>query len=200
MFIMLKFGKRITFRPLIISLAFGIAFGMFGNELANPSIGFITGVFFFLLILLGYYWGTSKTLFNYWEVNQDTVNYRDNDNASNRLLMLIFPTFLNLKTFSKKDIQSVSINGNFNLKQMPFALIYNAGLGMFSGAISMTNNQVSLSVTLKNGQKIKLDISRDIIYNKKETIEKLNQFLDGLDSDVTINNYSHGSNNVRLSF
>ena len=114
--------------------------------------------------------------------------------------MLIFPTFLNLKTFSKKDIQSVSINGNFNLKQMPFALIYNAGLGMFSGAISMTNNQVSLSVTLKNGQKIKLDISRDIIYNKKETIEKLNQFLDGLDSDVTINNYSHGSNNVRLSF
>ncbi|GAB5057389.1 hypothetical protein COSHB9_17770 [Companilactobacillus alimentarius] len=197
--IMLKFGKKRSFRPLIIILVLGLFLGLAFNDIFSPSIGFIFGVSFFLLVFLGYYWRTSAILFNYWEVDDKSIRYKDMS-LNNCLLMMTIPSLIELKSFSKDSIESITIHGNLeNVKSAPFALLYNGALGIFSGSVAMAQNQASLAVTLKNGQKINLDFSRDLIYNKKETLEKLDKLFDSLDSNVKIYNRSN-SHSPKLSY
>ena len=49
---MLKFGKKVNFRPLIVSLVFALFLGLISQQAVNTSIGFIVGASVFLLIFL----------------------------------------------------------------------------------------------------------------------------------------------------
>lgn len=77
------------------------------------------------------------------------------------------------------------------------AVPFSGALGLFSSSIAIAKSQNSLDVVLNNGQKINLDYSRDFVYNQKETIEKLDKFLDSLDSAKIINKANH---NVSLGY
>ncbi|KAE9564232.1 hypothetical protein LKACC16343_01868 [Companilactobacillus bobalius] len=195
---MLKFGKKVSFRPLIVSLIMGLVIGfMFSDIFSSGSIGFIFGTAFFLLVFLGHYWRASSVLFNYWQVNDGTIKYNDVNNPDNVLLMMLLPLSSPLKSFSVKDIQSITVNGDLKQATTPMAVPFSGALGLFSSSIAIAKSQNSLDVVLKNGQKINLDYSRDFVYNPKETIEKLNKFLDSLNSVKIVNKANH---NVSLGY
>ncbi|HIY93348.1 hypothetical protein [Companilactobacillus sp. HBUAS56275] len=194
---MLKFGKKVSFRPLIVSLALGLLIGVMVKDIFSGSVGFIFGTTFFLLVFLGHYWRASSVLFNYWQVNDGIVKYNDVNNPGNVLLMMLLPLSSPLKTFSIKDIQSITINGDLKSASTPMAVPFSGALGLFSSSIAIAKSQNSLDVVLNNGQKINLDYSRDFVYNQKETIEKLDKFLDSLDSAKIINKANH---NVSLGY
>ena len=195
---MLKFGKKVSFRPLIVSLTIGLLIGfMFSDIFSSGSIGFIFGTSFFLLIFLGHYWRASSVLFNYWEFNNGTIKYNDVNNPTNVLLMMLLPLSSPLKSFSVNDIQSIIVNGDLKSATTPMAVPFSGYLGLFSGSIAIAKSQNNLDVTLKNGQQITLDYSRDFSYNQKKTIEKLDKFLDSLDSVKVINKANH---NVNLGY
>ena len=46
----------------------------------------------------------------------------------------------------------------------------------------MSKNPVDIDIKLKNGQTVELSASRDYIYNKKNTIEKLSIFFKDFDN------------------
>lgn len=195
---MLKFGKKVSFRPLLVSLALGLLMGVIFNDILSGSVGFIMGTTFFLLMFLGHYWRASSVLFNYWEVNNGIIKYNDVNSPSNVLLMMLLPLSSPLKSFSVKDIQSITVNGNLKPASTPMAVPFSGSLGLFSGSIAISKGQNSLDVVLKNGQKVTLDYSRDLAYNQKETLEKLDKFFDSLDSVKIINKVN--SHNVSLGF
>lgn len=116
------------------------------------------------------------------EIGADDIQYNDLHKLSSRLLAILFPFKNQLLTIHKKDIRSITIDGlEKTVEQASFALPYSVPYAIMTPAISMIKNPVTLTFQMNNGQSIELNVSRDYAYNKKETIKKLNQFINSLD-------------------
>jgi len=196
---MLEFGKKINYRPLIVSLLIG-AFVFALTQIISFIGSLIFGIGLFFLVFLGYYWNIMPMTFSYWKFDGKTIEYSDMSSAGNRLLMLLTPLINHLKKIDVSSIKSVTITGDLdNLKEMPFAVPYSAYLGIMSATISMARNPVDLNVELIDGSKIDLNITRDFVYNHDETLKKLDKILDDLNANniQVINKTNH---DVKLSF
>jgi len=104
---MTKFGKKVNFRPLFVSLLIGLLFDLTFSEVFNPTIGFILGAALFLWIFLGYYWPTIRVTFDYWEIDNKSLRYSNMDSQSNRL----------------NRTKNISIKGHCNLRQEIYGFI-----------------------------------------------------------------------------
>ncbi len=197
---MLKFGKKVNFRPLIVSLVFALFLGLISQQTVNTSIGFIVGASVFLLIFLGYYWRMLPTLFTYWETDNNSLNYNQMDNMSDRLLMMLAPLSNQLGKIDFDSIESATITGNLEkTNDMPFALPYSVYLSLLSGILSITRNPINVTFNLKDGSSITLSVARDFIYNREETIDKLDKLFGELDS-ANVKIIDKTNHNVKLSY
>jgi len=197
---MLKFGKKVNFRPLIVSLVFALFLGLISQQAVNTSIGFIVGASVFLLIFLGYYWRMLPTLFTYWETDNNSLNYNQMDNMSDRLLMMLAPLSNQLGKIDFDSIESATITGNLEkTNDMPFALPYSVYLSLLSGILSITRNPINVTFNLKDGSSITLSVARDFIYNREETIDKLDKLFGELDS-ANVKIIDKTNHNVKLSY
>jgi len=197
---MLKFGKKVNFRPLIVSLVFALFLGLISQQTVNTSIGFIVGASVFLLIFLGYYWRMLPTLFTYWETDNNSLNYNQMDNMSDRLLMMLAPLSNQLGKIDFDSIESATITGNLEkTNDMPFALPYSVYLSLLSGILSITRNPINVTFNLKDGSSITLSVARDFIYNREETIDKLDKLFGKLDS-ANVKIIDKTNHNVKLSY
>jgi len=84
---MLKFGKRINYRPLVFSLFYGVLLFLITLIFSKPILSIFLGILLFLWILFGYYWRILPTMFNYWEVDEKTIKYSDMTNKGKKTLM-----------------------------------------------------------------------------------------------------------------
>lgn len=178
---MLSFGKKVSYRPLLISLLVALLPGLAFTEVLNLGAGIAIGFGFFLVIFLFYYYPNIPLEFSYWEVDQNAIKYVDTDDKKNRLLSMLLPPSNHLTTIKKEDIRDVALSGNIHKDfNAPMAIPYTASLGIFYGGIAMVHNPDYVQITLKNGNKINLSVRRDYTYSRQETIKKLNHFFDDL--------------------
>lgn len=193
---MLKFGKKVSYRPILVSLFYSlftliVAVYLQVATMYWPAIGFyLASVAIFCAILFGYYLPNLPNSFTYWEADQTTIRYNAM-NYKHRISMMFFPYQNQLTTINKKDIASITVTGDFNNPKniaypMDFSLIY----AILTPLLSVLKNPITLKLTLKNGQTIELNVSRDFAYSNQKTIAKLNQFFDSLNnSQIKIINY-----------
>lgn len=180
---MLKFGKKINYRPILISLVFAlIPSFIFGSIMENLLLGISIGVVAFLGMIFIYYYPNIPTLFNYWEVSDGKINYIDLDDKKNRLLGMFTPSAVHVKTISINEVDSIDLVGDLNNKfEMPLAIPYSGYLAVLSPVISIINHPVDVKLHLNNGQIITLSLARDYTYSQKNAISKLTKFLDLFD-------------------
>lgn len=193
---MIKFGKKVSYRPVLVSLFYSlftliVAVYLQVATMYLPATAFyLASLAIFCAILFGYYLPNLPNSFTYWEADQTVIRYNDM-NYKHRISMMFFPYQNQLTTINKRDIASITVEGNLNNPEkiaypMDFSLIY----AILTPLLSVLKNPITLKLTLKNGQIIELNVSRDFAYNNQKTISKLNQFFDGLNSNqIKIINY-----------
>ena len=197
--IMLKFGKKVTYRPILVSFYYALI-PLIAAIYTQWPIMYLVGLAVFLTVLFVYYLPNLPLIFNYWETDEDMIRYNDMTSYKHRISMILLPHKNQLVTINKKDIQSITVTGKINDPNEITTPIQVTGYyAVLTPILSMIKNPITLNLIMKNGQKIELSVSRDFAYNNKKTIEKLNQFFDSLDdTQIKINNYPN-HNNVSLN-
>ena len=195
--IMLKFGKKVTYRPLIISILFTLI-PLIPAIKFNWPLAYLLSLVVFSIIFFVYYLFNLPTTFNYWEADVNVIRYNDMKKISSRLVMMLASFKNQLTTIKKQDIQSITVNGKLaNPDEVAVPLQVTAYYAVLTPILSMIKNPVTLELTMKDGQTISLSVARDYAYSNKKTIEKLNQFFDSLDdAQIKIINYP----NHKISF
>lgn len=196
---MLKFGKKVTYRPILVSFYFALV-PLIAAIASHFSIMYLVSLAVFLIVLLTYYLPNLPLIFNYWEADLDTIRYNDMTSYKRRISLILMPHQNQLVSISKKDIQSITVTGKINNPDEITTPIEVTGyFAVLTPLLSMLKNPITLNLAMKNGQTIELSVSRDFAYNNKKTIEKLNQFFDSLDdTQIKIINYPN-HNNVSLN-
>jgi len=176
--IMLKFGKKGNYRPALVSLAIGTIVGLIFKINFSPLLGISIGIILFLTMFIGHYLFVLPTIFNYWYSEDQFIRYNDVKSFGKRLLFLLMPLQLHLKTIAKKDIRTIEIIG---LPQPELSLATRSVLSEESGPMSdlylMVKEPVKIKLTLFDRSVIYLDLSRDYIKKPYETLGKLQIFL-----------------------
>ncbi len=105
---------------------------------------------------------------------------------------MFFPFKNKLNVINKQDIVSIKIIGHLNDDGIPLAVPYSAALGILTPALLMAKNPFSLEITTISDQTYTLDFSRDYAYNKKLTVQKLDQVIRNFDDGkIKIENQSN---------
>lgn len=189
--IMITFGKKLSYRPLLVSL-FAILVGFTIFRIFNNWSSYAVALGLFLFFFFIYYCNSSTVLFQYWEADKNSLRYSDLTNLKHRIFLMFFPFKNKLTVINKQDIASIKIIGHLDDDGIPLAVPYSAALGILTPALLMAKNPFSLEITTISSQIYTLDFSRDYAYNKKLTIQKLNQVLKNFDDGkITIENKSN---------
>ena len=193
--IMLKFGKKVSYRPILVSFYFTLI-PLIAAIAGHFPIMYLVSLAVFLTVLLAYYLPNLPLIFNYWEADQDTISYNDITTYKRRISMILVPHKNQLVTINKKDIQSITVTGKINNPdEITTPLEVTGYFAVLTPLLSMLKNPITLNLVMTNGQTIELSVSRDFAYDNKKTIEKLNQFFDSLDySQIKIINYPNHNN------
>lgn len=175
---MIKFGKKVSYRPICISMLIGVIIGsIFGLNISR-TLGIQIGGITFFILLLGHYFLVLPIIFNYWESNNYFIRYNDIKALHNRLLALLLPFKAPIKVIRKKDIQRVSIIGlPQHNPSLSSELILSEEGGFMYNLFLMINEPVKVRLTMKDKQIIDLDISRDYVKHPQKTLSKLHIFL-----------------------
>lgn len=178
---MLEFGKKVNYRPLLVSLLFALLVVSFFNIFHNTFLTVLSGIAGFLLILLVHYYMNLPLEFKYWRTTDDSIQYSDLNNWNDRIWAMLVPPAARLTTIKKRDIAEITVKGDLNkVYSTPSMIPFNTSMGIFSSGVALINNQHVVKLTLKNDETIDLDISRDFVYSRKDTIKKLNQLFKDL--------------------
>ncbi|HIY93342.1 hypothetical protein [Companilactobacillus sp. HBUAS56275] len=174
---MLKFGKKLTYRPLLISLFWATLIGgLFGLNISR-ILGLRIAFIIFLLIFIGHYFTILPIIFSYWDSTDQFIRYSDKSNYFKRLIIMIFPHTEKLKIIAKKDVKTIQITGLPIKKLISSTLLLSSERGLLYNLMSMLRNPVKLKLILNNGTIITLNLSRDFARHPTQTAGRLRIFL-----------------------
>ncbi|QCX24666.1 hypothetical protein [Companilactobacillus futsaii] len=189
---MITFGKKLSYRPLLVSLFAGLVAGFTIFIIFNNWISCLIGLGIFIVFFFIYYLNSVTVLFQYWEADQNDLRYSDLTNSKHRIFVMFFPFKNKLTAIDKKDIATIKVIGYFNNDSIPLAVPYTLYLGVLTPSLLMAKNPLALKITTTSGQNYTLDFSRDYAYNKKLTIQKLDQVIRNFDDGkIKIENQSN---------
>lgn len=182
---MLKFGKKVNYRPFLVSGAIATAVGLiFGINIAT-MLGVKIAIILFLLMFLGHYLLVLPVIFNYWDSDSKFIRYNDIKPFNKRLLAILLPKFSPVTVIDRKNIQQISILG-LPQHDLSFAseLVLSEEGGLMYNLFLMINEPVKVRLTMKNREIIDLDLSRDYVRRPHETLGKLRIFLKGFNPRI----------------
>ncbi|AUI72239.1 hypothetical protein COSHB9_17740 [Companilactobacillus alimentarius] len=189
---MIKFGKKINYRPLLISLGISLFVGLI-FLMISKLVGLIAFLGVFAIIFGFYYLRSLPIIFNYWEASEDYIQYSDLKKISKRLKAMLVPFPTNLRRIGFTSISTVTIAGDLVApKNIPTAIPYSGYLAVISPSLSMVNNPVDITFNLNDGTSVTLSVARDLIYQRKSTLKKLDQLFQQFeDNGIKINNQTN---------
>lgn len=181
---MLKFGKKLNYRPLLMSLFWALLCGsLFGFNISK-TLGIRIAIIIFGIIFIGHYLTILPTIFNYWDSSDKFIRYIDKSNPFKRLLIMLIPKLDTYKVIDKKLIRSIQITGLPMTNDLLSSALFVATEGGFLyNLMVMIRYPVKVKLLLKNGQIINLNLSRDYVDHPAETIGKLKIFLNDFPSE-----------------
>ncbi|MFC6176819.1 hypothetical protein ACFQAV_08190 [Companilactobacillus huachuanensis] len=179
---MLKFGKKINYRPLLISLLIAALPAVAaGDSFKSFFLGLLIGLPFFLYVFFAYYFPNIPTLFVYWTSDTDEIKYCDIQTWKYRLLGMVDPFAAKMVTIKKSDIKLATVIGDLSTNyEMPMAIPFGAGPAVLSPVLSMIHHPDSVVLTLKDNSTIELSVARDYAYSRDDTLDKLDAFFKSL--------------------
>lgn len=180
---MLKFGKRLNYRPLLMSLFWALLYGsLFGFNISK-TLGIRIAIVVFGIVFIGHYLIVLPTIFNYWDSSDRFIRYNDKSNPFKRLLLMLIPKLNTYKVIDKKLIKSIQITGLPMTNDLLSSALFVATEGGFLyNLMVMMHYPVEVKLLLNNGQIINLNLSRDYVDHPTETIGKLKIFLNDFPS------------------
>lgn len=182
---MLKFGKKVTSRPMLISLSLALIVGLLFGLNISKKLGLQMGIIIFIMLFIGHYFFILPTIFNYWDSEQNFIRYSDIKNWKNRLIAMFFPKHLALRDIPKNQIKIVLILGLPQPKSnLSSKLVVSEESGFMYNLLLMLNEPVKVRLILVNNKTVDLDLSRDYVHNAQKTIGKLRLFLKGFNPSV----------------
>jgi len=194
---MLKFGKKINYRPLTIAFLIAFIPSFATHDIFDSTpLGLTVGAIVFLGVLFIYYFPNIPLEFNYWETDGKTIKYCDMSNWHNRLLGMLLPPATHLTTIDVTNIQSLSLIGDLNSQyKAPMMIPVTVQNTVFYPALSMISHPNKVRLNLKDGTAIDLDIAHDYTYSKNTTIQKLQQLFQ-MFGEVSINAIDSKGNQI----
>lgn len=175
---MLKFGKKVTSLPLLISSLTACSIGFLFGLNISADLGWEIGIVIFMIMFGGHYLLVLPIICNYWDSTDDKICYSDLKKIHKRILPLLFPKTLPLKYIDKSDIHNITVLGlpqkDANLASR---LVVPEEGGLIYNWILMINEPVIIRIKTYTGQVIDLDVSRDYVKYPAETLGKLRIFL-----------------------
>lgn len=175
---MLKFGKKVNYRPLLMSILMAVLVGLLFGFNISVRLGIEVGSIMFLTVILGHYLLALPVIFNYWDSDSHNIRYVDLRPLHSRMLSILFPKHMPIKVIDKKEISQIDILG---LPQHNFPLSSNLVMseegGLSYNLFLMINEPIKVRLIMKNNEMIDLDVSNDYVKHPQETIGKLNIFL-----------------------
>jgi len=182
---MLKFGKKISYRPLFFSLSISLIMGLLFGLNISSSLGWEIGSIMFVLMIIGHYLLVMPVLFNYWDSDNTHIHYNDIQKYRRRFVAIFLPNLLRRKVISKNQIIAIDLLGlpqrNSNLSS---DLVVSEEGGFMYNLLLMINEPVKIRLTLRDHSNIDLDLSRDYVNRPSETIGKLKMFLNEFNPQV----------------
>lgn len=170
---MFTFGKKISFRPLIIALIFLL---VVGSPIAGAfgMWGWAAGIGVFIVVVCVYYPGVLELEFNYIEITDHEIKYYDFRSWWKRVLMVFMGPMTPLKSIDLDEIVSARTIRQEKGEKMPVGMAIPASnfIGAFAGAVSTIQNLYWIEIELENGKKIKLSLAHDKAYNTEKTVKK----------------------------
>lgn len=182
---MLSFGKKVNYRPLLVSLSLAFIIGLLFKINLSLRSGIEIGTIVFLLVFLGHYLLILPIIFNYWDSQKENIRYSDNKTIRTRLAVMFYPRHLRLKEIAKNDIVAITLLGlpqkSSNPRNDPTVseetgLLYNLTL--------LINQPIKIRLTLRNKTVVALDLSNDYVNRPEKTLGKLNIFLNSFNPQL----------------
>lgn len=189
---MITFGKKMNFRPLVISLAYFLLASLIAWDVLaivnsqNKNWAWVIGFIFFALIAFGYYPNVLPIEFNYCEISAKKIRYYDHGSYWNRIKMIFLGKASPLKEIATSEVVDAKFLGTKSLVKMAPTIFYPMILIYFVGIISSVNNLCGFQLKLADGQEITLSLSRDKIYEPEKTINQSEKALELINQGYTL--------------
>lgn len=175
---MLKFGKKVNYRPMILSILVALTIGLLFGLNISRQLGWALGIIMFLVMFVGHYLIVLPIIFSYWDSVDETIHYSDINQLYKRLFSMFLPKFSPIRTVTKNQIKRINITG---LPQCDTSLasdlVVSEEGGFMYNLLLMINDPVIVKLTTKNNQVISLNLSHDYVDHPVQTLGKLRIFL-----------------------
>lgn len=168
---MFTFGKKLSFRPLLISLLLTLTIGTICAEIFG-SWGWLGGAIVFAIMIGLHYPNVLELEFNYFEITDQQIKYYDFSSWWRRVLMIFSGPKTTLKSIDLTQVVAARTLGEKEGQQMPVGLPYSNPLATYTGLIATVKNLYWIEIELKNGQKKYFSLARDKAYETEKTISK----------------------------
>lgn len=189
---MITFGKKMNFRPLLISLAYFLFASLVAWDVLsivnshNENWAWAIGFLFFAFVAFGYYPNVIAIEFDYCEISAQKIRFYDYGSYWNRIKMIFLGKLCPLKEIATSEVVEAKFLGKKSLVKMAPTIFYPMILIYFIGIISSVDNLCGFQLKLADGQKINLSLSRDKIYEPKKTIERSEKALKMIDQGYSL--------------
>ncbi len=158
----IEFGRRISYKPLLIILLVSILIGYFIYTFSNQiAIAILFGVICFIVGPLLYSINLSN-LYGYWKIDENGIQYCDYSTFGKRMSAILFPFGSKESTIKFDEIESSSVFAGKGIQAPDWALG-----GVLYGYTPNTilnrfPSEYYFDLKLKNDQEINLDLSQNI--------------------------------------
>lgn len=111
------FGKKMNFRPLLISLAYFLLASLIAWDVLsldnshNENWAWVIGFVFFVLVAFGYYPNVLAIEFNYCEISDQKIRYYDHGSYWNRIKMIFLGKASPLKEIATSEVVDAKFLG-----------------------------------------------------------------------------------------
>ncbi|AUI72635.1 hypothetical protein [Companilactobacillus alimentarius] len=159
-----RFGRKINYVPLLITLIIGVGIGIVCFLISrNILIGIMFGLLS-IIIASSIISINIQKYFGYWEISKDGIQYCEYDSFGKRISAIFFPHFVKNISININNINSISLKKNKGLSD-PKGIGPNGAIDssyyIVGSALNDFTDKYFFNVALTNGKNIDLSAFDD---------------------------------------
>lgn len=173
----LTFGRKISYRPMLISVFIGLIIGWFLYLIAKSLVvGILFGLISFIVVV-GLYALNLTRSFGYWETTSTGIKYYDYGSAAKSFKAILMPFKVNQQQVDFTDVTAANlvVENGYQIPEVVKAA--SASAYVIQAVEKNYTSPYYLDLELKSGAEVPLDLSM----NAKET-KQIKQVLETISS------------------
>lgn len=155
----LTFGRKISYRPMLISVFIGLIIGWFLYLIAKSLVVSILFGLISFIVAVGLYALNLTRSFGYWETTSTGIKYYDYSSASKSLKAILMPTGVDQKQLKFTDIAAVNLEVGTGYQIPEDVKAAYASAYVVQAVENKYSSPYYLNLELKSGIEVPLDLS-----------------------------------------